>query len=144
MLKPFSNDFIDYVECNILVKDLTKVNRFIGIRTTLHKFIEINGKYIFLPCISYHLIQTDVHLFSPQTYHKMHGGHSEVNRNQVTTNFPFHSIHIPVDFCGTNLPVIHNPFVTENQNREIGTQMRLLLDYSIPSKIDIFGDLNTI
>ena len=65
----FRSDFIDYVECNIPVKDATKVNRIIGVGNTLHKFIERNGTYIFLPCISYHLNQKYVCLFSPQTYH---------------------------------------------------------------------------
>ena len=51
-LTPFMSDFIDYVEFYIPVKDVTKVNRVIGIGTTLHKFIESNGRDIFLPCIS--------------------------------------------------------------------------------------------
>ena len=38
-LTPFRSDFIDYVECAILVKDVTKVNRVIGIGTNIHKFI---------------------------------------------------------------------------------------------------------
>ena len=73
-LTPFRSDFIDYVPCNIPVKDVTKVNRVIGIGTTLHKFVNTNGKEVFLPCVSYHLPTTDVRLFSPQTFHQMHGG----------------------------------------------------------------------
>ena len=88
-LTPFRSDFIDYVECDIPVKGVTKVNRAIVIVTTLHKFIESNGQDIFLPCTSYHLNQTDVHLFSPHTYHQMHGGHSVVHRNQVTMHLTF-------------------------------------------------------
>ena len=38
-LTPFRSDFIDGMECDILVKDVTKVNRVIGIGTNLHKFI---------------------------------------------------------------------------------------------------------
>ena len=45
-LTPFRSDIIDYVECNIPVRDVKKVNRVIGIRTNIHKFIERNGKYI--------------------------------------------------------------------------------------------------
>ena len=143
-LTQFRSDFIDYVERGIPIKDMTKVNRVIGIRTTIHKFIEINVQYIFLPCISYHLTQTDVCLFSPQNYHQMHDGHYVMKRNQVTMHLPFHRIHIPVDFGGTNLPVVHNSFVTEHQKREICFHMRSSLAYSIFSKLDIFGDLNTI
>ena len=107
-LKPFRSDFIDYVDCDIPVKYATKVNRFIGIGTTLHKFIESNGKYIFLPCISYHTNQTYVRIFSPQTYHQMHSGNFVVHGNQLTMHLPFHRIHIPIDIGGTKLPVVHN------------------------------------
>ena len=62
-LIPFRSDFIDHMECNIPVKDVTKVNRVIVTGTTLHKFIESNGQDILLPCISYHLTQTYVRLF---------------------------------------------------------------------------------
>ena len=73
-LTPLSSDFIDHLKCDIPVKDVTKINRVIEIGTTLRNFIESNGQDIFLPCIFYYLTQTDVYLFSPQTYYKMHGG----------------------------------------------------------------------
>ncbi len=82
-LTPFRSNFIDYVQCDIPVKDVTKVNRVIGIGTTLNKFFYTKGKEVFLTCVSYHLIQTNVHLLSPQTYHQMHGGYSEVHSNRV-------------------------------------------------------------
>ena len=82
-LTPFRCDFIDYVECNIEVKDVTKINNVVGIGTTLHKFKDINGVDVFLPCVSYHLQTTDIHLFSPQTYHQLHGGMSEVHGDRV-------------------------------------------------------------
>ena len=143
-LTKLRSDFIDYVKCDIPVKDLTKVNRAIGIGTTLHKFIESNGQYIFLPCISYHLTQTDVCLLSPHTYHKMHGDHSVVQRNKLTTQFTLHRIHIHVDLGGIKLPVVHNSFVTKHQKRAIGPQMRSSLDYSRLSKLDVFGDIKSI
>ena len=105
---PFRSDFIEYMECNIPIKDITKINRVIGIGTIINKFIESYGQDIFLSCIYYHLIQIYVCLLSPHNYHQMHGGHSMVNWNQVTMKFPFHRIHIPVDLDGTNLPVVHN------------------------------------
>ena len=37
-LTPFRSEFIDYVEADIAVKDITKINCVIGIGTTLHKF----------------------------------------------------------------------------------------------------------
>ena len=61
----FMSDFIDYVEAEISVKDVTKFNKVIGIGTTLHKFWNDKGKSVFLPCVSYHMPTTDVRLFSP-------------------------------------------------------------------------------
>ena len=119
-LTPFRSDFIDYVKCDILVKDVTKVNRVIGIGITLHKFIKRNVQDIFLPCISYQPTQTDVRLLYPQTYHQLKGVHYVVQGNQVIMHLPFHRIHIPVDLGGTNLPVVYNSFVNEHQKRAIG------------------------
>ena len=110
-LTPFQSYFIDYLKCDIPVEnvtDLIKVNRVVGIRTTLCKLIETIGRDIFLPCIYYHLTQKDVNLFSPQTYHKIHVGNSVVHWNQVIMHFPFHRVHIPVDLGGEILPVVHN------------------------------------
>ena len=143
-LTTFRSDFIYYVKCDITVKNMTKVNGFIGIVTTLHKLIGRNGQDILFPFISYQLTHTYVRIFSPQIYHQMHGGHSVVQGNQVTMYLPFNRIHIHVDHGGTNLPVLHNSFVTGHQNRSIGPQMRPSLDYSRISKLDIFCDTNTV
>jgi hypothetical protein len=86
-LMPFRSDFIDYVECELDVRDITKVNKVVGIGTTLHKFVDNNGNHIYLPFVSYHLPTTDVRLFSPQIYHQLHGGHSVVNGDKVVMKF---------------------------------------------------------
>jgi len=56
--------FIDYVKCEIPVKDVTKANTVVGIGTTLLKFTDINGNPIYFPCVWYHLPETDACLFS--------------------------------------------------------------------------------
>ena len=38
VLTRFRSEFIDYVEADIAVKDITKINNVIEIGTTLHKF----------------------------------------------------------------------------------------------------------
>ena len=48
-LTPFRSDFIDYVETDITVKDVTKINKVIGIGTMLHKFKNEKGKDVFSP-----------------------------------------------------------------------------------------------
>jgi hypothetical protein len=95
-LTPFRSDFIDYVKCDIPVRDVTKVNKVIGIGTTVHKFMDTNGNPVFLPCVSYHLPQTDVRLFSPQTYHQMHGGYSEVYGQSVQMKLRTSCIQIDI------------------------------------------------
>ena len=46
---PFRSDFIDYVKCQIPVRNVTKVNTVVGIGTTLHKFTDMNGNPVYLP-----------------------------------------------------------------------------------------------
>ena len=54
----FRSDFIDYVKCEIPVKDVTKVNKVVGKGMTLLKFTDINGNPIYFPCVLYHLPET--------------------------------------------------------------------------------------
>ena len=58
----FRGNCIDYVECQIPVKDISCTNMVIVMGTTLHKF-EANGKPIWLPCLSYHLPSAEIRLF---------------------------------------------------------------------------------
>ena len=46
-LTPFHSDFIDYVECEIEVWDITKVNKVVGIGTTLHRFVNTKGNNVY-------------------------------------------------------------------------------------------------
>ena len=95
-LTPFRSDFIDYVEADISVKDVTKINHVIGIGTTLHKFKNYKGKEVFLPNVSYHLPTTYLRLFSPQTYHQIHGGNSYLCNDCVEINLKDNTIVIPI------------------------------------------------
>ena len=45
----FWSDFIDYVEADNPVKDVTKINRVIGIGNTIHKFKMTKGRISFFP-----------------------------------------------------------------------------------------------
>jgi len=116
-LMPFRSDFIDYVECDIPVRDVTKVNRVVGIGNTIHKFMNTNGNPVFLPCVSYHLPQTDVRLFSPQTYHQMHGGYSEVYGQSIQMKLRSSSILIDIKRDHANFPIVHDSFVSEKAKR---------------------------
>ena len=96
-LTPFKSDLIDYLKFNTHVKYVTNVNTVIGIGTKICNFVDANGKYILLPCIYYHLPTTDVQLFSPQTYHQLHGAHSIIKRLNVQMVLKNHNIVIPIN-----------------------------------------------
>ena len=85
------------------VKDATKDSTVIGIGATIHKFVDANGKYEFLPCISYHLPTKDVQLFSPQTYHNLHGAHFTVKGFNVQMVLNNHKIVIPINIQEPNI-----------------------------------------
>ncbi len=55
----FCGDFIDYIECQLLVKDISKTNMVSAIGTAQHKFM-VNCEPIFMPCLSYHLQSSKV------------------------------------------------------------------------------------
>jgi hypothetical protein len=142
-LSPFRSDFIDYVECDIPVRDVTKVNKVIGIGTTVHRFTDTNGNPVFLPCVSYHLPQTDVRLFSPQTYHQMHGGYSEVYGQSVQMKLRTSSIHIDIIRDHANLPVVHDSYVSEKAKHGLGPIMRSGLCRARLSALDFFGEIDS-
>ena len=78
-LTPLKSDFVDQVESEIPVKDVSKVNGVIRIGTIINNFIDKNGDAFYFTCMLYHLCQTCVSLLYPQNYHHMHGGHSLVH-----------------------------------------------------------------
>ncbi len=59
-LTPFLKDFIHYHLCDIPVKDISKVNRVIGVGMVMHKFQATNGKDIFFPGVSFHIPTADI------------------------------------------------------------------------------------
>jgi hypothetical protein len=121
------------MECDIPVQNVAKVNKIIGIGTTLHKFTNTNGKPVFLLCVSFHLPQTDVRLSSPQTYHQMHSSYSEVNAQSIQMKLCTSTITITIEQGLTNLPIVHDSFVSEKAKRGLGPLMRSgLCQTSIP------------
>jgi len=123
-LTQFRSDFIDYVNFEILVRDITKVKTVEGIGTTLHKFTDINGNQVYLPCVSYHLPETDVRLFSPQTYHQMHGGYSEVHSDCACMLLKTSTIEIQIVREEHNLPIVFDSFVSGKAKKALASKMR--------------------
>jgi hypothetical protein len=142
---PFRSDFIDYVEVDFEIRDITKANKVAGIGTTLHKFVDDKGGVIYLPMVAYHLPNTDVRLFSPQVYHQLHGGHSTVDGDNVKmTPSRGSTITIPIENGFSNLPCIYNSFVTDKVKREYASKMRSGLKASrLFPTLDFFGEMPT-
>jgi hypothetical protein len=144
-LTPFRSDFIDYVEVDFEIRDVTKANKVSGIGTTLHRFVDDKGGVIYLPMVAYHLPNTDVRLFSPQIYHQLHGGHSTVDGDNVKmTPSRGSTITIPIEHGFSNLPCIYNSFVTDKVKREYASKMRSGLKASrLFPTLDFFGEMPT-
>ena len=126
------------------MRDVTKVNKVIGSGSTLNKFTNTDGKPVFLPCVSYHLPQTDVRLFSPQTYHQMHGGYSEVHGQSIQMMLCTSTISITINQGLTNFPVVHDSFVSEKAKRGLGPLMRLGLCQTRMPVLDFFGEIDKV
>ena len=122
---------------------MTKINRVIRIGTTLHKFKIYQGKYIFLPLVLYHLPQTDVQIFSPQTYHQMNGVHSLPNGDAVEMHCKGNRVVIPIQREQASLPIVYNSFLSSKEKNDIVPHIRSAMDYYNLSNIDFFGDLKT-
>jgi hypothetical protein len=139
----FLSDFIDIVACTILVRDVTKVNNVIGIGTTLHKFTDTRGFSVYLPCISYHLPQTDIHLFSPQTYHQMHSGYSKVYGNCIKMLLKTSNIQIQITREKHNLPIVFDSYLSPKAKKALASTMRSGLCHTCLNALDFFQE-NTL
>ena len=135
-LTPYRADFFDYVEVSIPVRDVTKTNYVVGIGTVVYRFQNDRGDDVFLPCIAYHLPTADIRLFSPQSYHQMHGQHSTVSGNQIVMHLKDHNIVIPIDSGPSNLPMVWNPSMSAEEQREIGLSFVSRLEFCELSGVD--------
>ena len=104
------------MKCNITVKDITKYNTVIWIGTTTHKFVDANGKYLFLTCIYYHLQTTDVQ--------QLHGAHPIIKGLNVKMVLNNHNTVIPINIQEAILPIIYNYYVTPSQKKRHGPLLR--------------------
>ncbi len=124
-LTPFMKAFIHYHPCNIPVKDISKVNRMIGVGTVMHKLQANNQKDIFHPGVSFHLPTADIRLMSPQSYHQQWGGYSLVGKEGVLMNLwcpdgkPSHVLEFQLDEL-LNTPTAVNVSCTAEERETIG------------------------
>ena len=88
-----------------------------------------NCEEIFLPCIAYHLPTAAIRLFTPQTYHQMHNFSSTITAKQLVMHLKDHNIVIPIDSGPSNLPIVWNPSVSAEEQREIGLNFVSKLEF---------------
>lgn len=129
---------VDYVECDIKVRDISKVNTVIGIGTTLHKFYTTNGEPIWLPCLSYHLPSAEVRLFSPQTYHILYGGCGNIRGDHVAMLVDNHTIKIGIERRGPNVPVVEDSYVDPHEMNRLAPLVKFALS-SVDRHTDLFA-----
>ena len=82
-------------------------------------------------------------LFSPQTYHQMHEGHSSLNGDAVEMYCKVNRAVIPISPDKANLPIFYNSFVSSKEKKEVGPHIRSAMAYSNLSNLEFFGDIQT-
>ncbi len=117
-LTPFKEDFLTYEECNITVKAVANDNKVIGMGLVLYKMPATNGDICYVPGIAYHMPDCNIRLLSPQSYHQMYNGHSELNGEAYTfflatavNGDKKHQIRVLID-AGSNLPLLRDVSTT--------------------------------
>jgi hypothetical protein len=96
----------------------------ISIGMTLHNFTDTKGFPVYLPCASYHLPQTDVYLFSPHTYHQMHGGYFKVYDDCIKMLLKTSEIQIQIMREKHYLPIVFDLYVSPNVKKMLASSMR--------------------
>jgi hypothetical protein len=84
-------------------------------------------------------------LFSPQIYHQLHGGHSVVNSDEVVMKFCKEGalISILINRNTTNLPVMHNSFLSEKVKREHASKFQSALHATgLYAPLDYFANVS--
>ncbi len=90
------------------------------------------------------LPQTDICLFSPQTYHQIHGEYLEVYRQSIQMKLCTSTISIDIVQDLTKLPIVHDSYVSEKAERGLWSQMQSGLCQTHLSALDFFGEINSV
>ena len=133
-LTPFRDDFIEYHEVEIPVEDITKVNTVIGLGRVMWKFRTVSGEIVHLPIVAYHLPETNIRLFSPQTFHQLHNGESGLVSavglgagRLIRMTFPrlhvTETVEIPIDPSKGSVPIAFDVSCTDEERIEMGPRL---------------------
>jgi hypothetical protein len=77
-------------------------------------------------------------------FDQMHGGCSEVYAESIQMKLRTSTISITIEQGLTNLPVVHDSFVSEKAKRGLGPFMRSGLCQTRISALDFFGEVDSV
>ncbi len=85
----------------------------------------------------------DVRLFSPHTYHQMHGGYSEVYGDCIKMLLNTSKIQIQIVQEKHNLPIIFDSYVSPKVKKTLASSMRFGLCHTRLNALDFLQE-NTL
>ncbi len=106
--------------------DISKVNKFIGIGTTIHKFIDIIECFVYLSEVTYHLQPSKVCLsvLIPQVLYQSCSRKSNIYGDSVQILLPnWNYIDVHIDFFYSNIPIVWNSRCTESEKKKSGISL---------------------
>ena len=130
ILKPFQDDYVDYLECDIPTKNVTKVKKVIWIGTTIHKIKNRKVADVNLLCLLHHIPKSDISLLSPRNYYHMNGGESSIYSDRVEMNLSGREVVVTIDIKLSNIPTMCWLSCEFWRNKDSGFRYRSVLNYS--------------
>ena len=85
----------------------------------------------------------DLRLFSPHTYHQLHGFHYTIKVFNVKMVLNNYNSVVPINIQEYKSPIIYNSYVTSAQNKHHGPLLRLDTAFIGLDYLDLFGYLRT-
>ena len=109
------------------MKDIAWANSVLGIGAIMWKLTTTNGHPVFIPAVACRMPDCNICLFSPQSYFNLHGGYATATASSVEMGLPdTHVVDIPID-ATVNLPVIHHPQPTLEEQDKFGPHLLFLV-----------------
>lgn len=103
----------------------------------MYKMVATSGNLLHVLGLAYHLKETDICLFSPQTYHQRYDGQSHVDENCILIELPqqpdlaiHHDIKIPINIGHSNLTIIKNVACYNREKQEIGPYFKPSINHT--------------
>jgi hypothetical protein len=132
---------MEYVKCENLFRDVTRSTMLLGLEQLVSISLQTSkvSQYIYLVS-TYHLLETDFHLFFPQMYHQMNGGYSEVYSHCVHMLLKTSTMNTCIVKEEHNLPIVCDSFVSGKAKKALASIMRSGLCHTRLNALDFLHD----